>query len=168
MRMMLEGCWEETLLWMWEHGLNFLLHCYKSLLNCCCWCCTSLAWASTFKDCLRIRICWLLWALGDLWVLISFAAWCCCCMFCISCKYCKYLKNVPWSHLLISSLCQRGALHHWMAESLLSYFVLYGCLLSDVVVMGLTTQVGADDTLCRSCSPRVTDNRIMGFLVLGA
>ena len=60
---------------------------------------------------------------------------------------------------------------HYVEEELsiiVVILVLYGCLLSDVVVMGLTTQVGADDTLCRSCSPRVTDNRIMGFLVLGA
>ena len=39
--------------------------------------------------------------------------------------------------------------------------ILHGCLLSDVMVMGWITQVGVDDTLC--CSPRDTDNGILGF-----
>ena len=45
--------------------------------------------------------------------------------------------------------------------------ILCGCLLSEVVVIGWTTQVGADDMLCCCRSPKATGSGILGFSELG-
>ena len=102
-----------------------LLQCLKSW--CCCCFCTSQAWASPTKDC----FCWLLWALGDWYVLLAIPA--------VSEKFCSTFMlditavcfasvagNVsastdPWSYLLVSSFWRRSALHNWLSESLLAY-----------------------------------------------